>query len=237
MTDSPGSGPRSGPSDSPADTYRGAVHVGGPADVRQLPDIRLTKIAVGPMDNNAYFVCSESTGDVLLIDAAAEMQRLLDVVDRNRLVRVVSTHGHADHWQALEAVVGITGAITVAHPADADDLPIPVRELVSDGDEVTVGDVQLRVIHLAGHTPGSIALHLDLTGQGAGSHLFTGDSLFPGGPGRTTNPADFTSLMDDLESKVFGVLPDATWVYPGHGADTTLGQERPSLAEWRARGW
>ena len=93
----------------------------------------------------------------------------------------------------------------------------------------------LEVIHLVGHTPGSIALlYRDPAG---GPHLFTGDSLFPGGPGRTTNPQDFTSLMDDLETKVFGRLPDDTVVYPGHGADTTLGKERPAIPEWRARGW
>ena len=174
---------------------------------------------------------------MLLIDAANEMQRLLDETGPDRLVRVVTTHRHRDHWQALEAVVGVTGAITVASAADSAGLPIPIREVVDDGDMVSVGDVELGVITLVGHTPGSIALHLDLSSVGAGHHLFTGDSLFPGGPGRTTNPTDFTSLMDDLERKVFDVLPDETWVYPGHGADTTLGAERPSLPEWRARGW
>ena len=98
-----------------------------------------------------------------------------------------------------------------------------------------LGDNQLEVIALRGHTPGSIAL-LYREPSGA-AHLFTGDSLFPGGPGKTNSPEDFTSLMDDLERRVFGVLPDDTWVYPGHGDDTTLGAERPHLAEWRARGW
>jgi glyoxylase-like metal-dependent hydrolase (beta-lactamase superfamily II) len=95
--------------------------------------------------------------------------------------------------------------------------------------------VRLRVVHLTGHTPGSIALLYD-DPQGT-PHLFTGDSLFPGGPGKTTSTDDFTALMDDLEAKVFGALPDETWVYPGHGRDTTLGVERPHLPEWRARGW
>jgi glyoxylase-like metal-dependent hydrolase (beta-lactamase superfamily II) len=94
------------------------------------------------------------------------------------------------------------------------------------------------VIHLRGHTPGSVALYYDAEGAlSASPHLFTGDSLFPGGPGKTGNPKDFAQLMDDLEARVFGPLPDATWVYPGHGSDTTLGTERPHLAEWRARGW
>jgi glyoxylase-like metal-dependent hydrolase (beta-lactamase superfamily II) len=99
---------------------------------------------------------------------------------------------------------------------------------------VRAGDVELAVIHLRGHTPGSIALRYDAAAE---PHLFTGDSLFPGGPGKTANPADFTSLMNDLEQRVFDQLPDPTWVYPGHGNDTTLGAERPHIPEWRARGW
>src|SRR4029453_5641626 len=114
-------------------------------------------------------------------------------------------------------------------------IPVPTGDLLDDGDVVSVGAVQLRVISLVGHTPGSVALLYDE--PGGRPPLFTGDSLFPGGPGKTRSPADFTSLMDDLESKVFGSLPDETWVYPGHGRDTTLGVERPHLAEWRARGW
>jgi glyoxylase-like metal-dependent hydrolase (beta-lactamase superfamily II) len=148
---------------------------------------------------------------------------------------VVTTHRHADHWQALATIVSATGARTAAHPVDAEAIPVPSADLLEDGATVPVGAVELRVIHLVGHTPGSVALlYDDPKGR---PHLFTGDSLFPGGPGKTTNPADFTSLMDDLEAKVFGALPDETWVYPGHGRDTTLGTERPSIPEWRARGW
>ena len=117
-----------------------------------------------------------------------------------------------------------------AHRARRDGLPP-----VSDVDTITVGGSTLSVIHLRGHTPGSIALRHD--DPGGSTHLFTGDSLFPGGPGRTTNVIDFTSLMDDLEERVFGPLPDDTWFYPGHGNDSTLGTERPSIPEWRARGW
>jgi glyoxylase-like metal-dependent hydrolase (beta-lactamase superfamily II) len=106
---------------------------------------------------------------------------------------------------------------------------------VVDGDTVPVGTCALDVIHLVGHTPGSIAL---LYRDPAGSpHLFTGDSLFPGGPGRTTSPKEFASLMGDLETKVFGRLPDDTWFHPGHGDDSTLGTERPAIPDWRARGW
>jgi glyoxylase-like metal-dependent hydrolase (beta-lactamase superfamily II) len=131
-------------------------------------------------------------------------------------------------------VVKATGAASLAHAADAPEIPV-VTATVAEGESIPIGDATLEVIHLVGHTPGSIALlYQDPAGT---AHLWTGDSLFPGGPGRTTNPADFTSLMDDLEEKVFSQLSDTAWVYPGHGKDTTLGAERAHLSEWWARGW
>jgi glyoxylase-like metal-dependent hydrolase (beta-lactamase superfamily II) len=154
-----------------------------------------------------------------------------------RLRTVVTTHGHWDHHRALPEVVEATGATTVAHPADAADLPVPVGRPVEHGDTVTVGDQTLEVVHLRGHTPGSIAL-VWRGPAGAGTHVLTGDSLFPGGVGNTQqDPERFASLIDDVEQRLFGALPDETWVYPGHGKDTTIGAERPHLAEWRARGW
>jgi len=219
--------------------YTGDVQVGGPPDVRELPGLRVTKVAVGPMDNNAYLLRCSATGEVLLVDAAAEAETLLTAVGEDPLSRVVTTHSHRDHWQALSQVVTATSAPVAAHRLDAGGLPVPVPELLGDGDTVAVGQATLRVIHLRGHTPGSVALLYDAGGELADApHLFTGDSLFPGGPGNTEGDAGrFTTLMDDLERKVFGPLPDETWVYPGHGADTTLGAERPSLPEWRVRGW
>jgi len=216
-------------------TYTGTVQVGGPADERALPALTITKLAVGPMQNNAYLLRCRQTGEGLLVDAANEADRLLEVVGDGPLATVVTTHQHPDHWQALAAVVTATGARTVAHPLDAGGIPVDTDEAVEHGDSVEVGRCTLSVIHLRGHTPGSIALRYD-DPEGV-THLFTGDSLFPGGPGRTTNPTDFTSLMDDLEARVFGELLNDTWVYPGHGDDTTLGAERPSIPEWRARGW
>ena len=219
-------------------TYTGEVSVGGPADIRELPALTIAKLAVGPANNNAYLLTCRGTGESVLVDAANDADRLLDLVGGRPLRTVVTTHQHADHWQGLAAVVAATGADVVAHPADAAALPVPVTRPVVHDDQVPVGDVPLRVIHLRGHTPGSIALlYLDPTPAGV-PHLFTGDSLFPGGPGNTFgNPAAFVSLMDDLQARVFGALPDDTWIYPGHGNDTTLGTERPHLAEWRARGW
>ncbi|HEX3613328.1 MAG TPA: MBL fold metallo-hydrolase [Sporichthyaceae bacterium] len=215
--------------------YHGKVTVGGPPDVRELPGLVISKVAVGPMDNNSYLLRCRDSGEQLLIDAANDADTLITLLN-GPLERVVTTHQHYDHWQALGAVVRHTGARTTAHALDAEGIPVPTDDEVTDGAEITFGRVTLRAIHLVGHTPGSIALRYD-DPEGR-PHLFTGDCLFPGGPGNTFgNAANFISLIDDLETKIFGTLPDETWVYPGHGADTTLGAERPSLAQWRARGW
>jgi glyoxylase-like metal-dependent hydrolase (beta-lactamase superfamily II) len=215
-------------------TYTGEVRVGGPSDTREINGVTVTKIAVGPYDNNSYLLRDTGTGRALLIDAAAEPERLLEMIGDTPVERIVTTHQHPDHWQALDQVRAATGAVTVAHPLDAPGIPVATDELVDDGETVRFGDVSLSVIHLVGHTPGSIAL---VYAGAAEPHLFTGDCLFPGGPGRTTRPEDFNSLMTGLETKIFGRLPDTTWVYPGHGNDSTLGAERPHLEEWRARGW
>jgi glyoxylase-like metal-dependent hydrolase (beta-lactamase superfamily II) len=216
-------------------TYTGNVSVGGPADRRELPGLTITKVAVGPMNNNAYLLQCTATGQLALIDAANEAGTLLSLIGSTPLATIITTHQHGDHWAALAEVQGATGAQTVAHPQDAGPLPVPVSHPVQHRDTIRVGDAELIVTHLRGHTPGSIALRYD---DAAGPHLFTGDSLFPGGPGNTQkDPQRFTQLMNDLEERVFGELPDQTWVYPGHGNDTTLGAERPHLPEWRARGW
>src|SRR5687767_8081242 len=156
------------------------------------------------MDNNAYLLVCRSTNEALLIDAANDHERLSDLLgflpDRPRLRTIVTTHQHADHWQALGALAGAHGSNTVAHELDAAVLPVPPDVLVDHGDTIHVGEVPLSIIHLRGHTPGSIAvLYDDPTGH---PHLFTGDSLFPGGPGRTTSPDNFASLMADLEERV-----------------------------------
>lgn len=219
-------------------SYTGNVTVGGPPDVREVDGLTISKLAVGSMDNNVYLLRCTATGQGLLIDAANEADRLVDLVGDTPVAQIVTTHRHWDHWQALPQVRSALGARVVAHPRDADGLPVPVDTPVEDGGTVSFGEVRLTVVHLRGHTPGSIALCYDAGGTLADTpHLFTGDSLFPGGPGKTDGPTEFGSLLDDLEQRVFGRLPDGTWVYPGHGADTTLGAERPHLGEWRERGW
>jgi glyoxylase-like metal-dependent hydrolase (beta-lactamase superfamily II) len=216
-------------------TYHGNVNVGGAPDVRELSHLVITKVAVGPMDNNAYVLRCRNTGEQVLIDAADEARTLLRLLS-DGLGQVVTTHRHRDHWQALGDVVAQTGARTLAHRLDAEAIPVHSDVLLDDGAEIAFGRCRLTAIHLVGHTPGSVALMYD--DPNGHPHLFTGDSLFPGGPGNTQgDPQRFTSLMDDLEKKIFGALPDETWVYPGHGRDTTLGNERPSIPEWRARGW
>ncbi|MFI6676946.1 MBL fold metallo-hydrolase [Kribbella sp. NPDC050470] len=216
--------------------YHGNVRVGGPVQTHELAELMITKVAVGPMDNNAYLLRCRRTDEQVLIDAANEAQTLLRLIGDGGLERVVTTHRHQDHWQALAEVVARTNATTVAGRYDAEGIDVPTDELVDENATIPVGRCSLRVIHLVGHTPGSIALLYD---DPAGApHLFTGDSLFPGGVGNTQGDAErFTSLINDVEAKLFNALADETWVYPGHGADTTLGNERPNLPEWRARGW
>lgn len=215
--------------------YHGKVTVGGAPDVRELPELVISKVAVGGMNNNAYLLRCRNSGEQLLIDAAAEPHTLLRLVNAE-LATVVTTHRHGDHWQALAEVVEATGARTAAGEFDAEGIPVATDVLLRDGDTITVGTASLRAIHLVGHTPGSIALVYD--DPKGHPHLFTGDCLFPGGVGNTDkDPERFANLIEDVSAKVFDRLPDETWVYPGHGGDTTLGAERPHLQEWRARGW
>ena len=216
-------------------TYTGEVEVGEAADVREIDSITLSKVAVGPMNNNAYLLRDNSSGQALLIDAAAEPDRLRALIGNVPVEKIVTTHQHRDHWGALAEVKAATGAITVAHPLDAGGIPVPTDELVSDEGVIRFGTVELEAIHLVGHTPGSIALLLRASDR---PHLFTGDCLFPGGVGNTQQDATrFSSLLTGVRTKLFDRLPDETWVYPGHGNDTTLGAERPHLEEWRERGW
>lgn len=217
-------------------TYHGKVRPGGPADTRELAELMITKLAVDDQTaNNVYLLRCRATDEQVLIDAADDADAILRLIGTDGLARVVTTHQHWDHHRALAAVVTATGAETVAGVEDAAELPVEVDRRVTDGDRVRVGRCELEVIHLAGHTPGSIALLYD---DPAGTpHLFTGDSLFPGGVGKTSTPEDFISLIDDVTTKLFDRLPDETWFYPGHGDDSTLGAQRPHVEEWRARRW
>jgi glyoxylase-like metal-dependent hydrolase (beta-lactamase superfamily II) len=220
------------------DNYTGHVEPRTAAR-RTLPGATIVKVSVGPMDNNAYLVTCSRTGETLLIDAANDADVLRELVEQltPTVTMILTTHQHFDHWQALEALAGATGAPTAAHELDAEPLPVTPDRYLAGGDTLRIGDLTFDVIHLRGHTPGSIALALRGPAAGDTVHLFTGDCLFPGGVGKTWQEGDFEKLLTDVTTRVFDVYPDSTVVYPGHGDDTTLGAERPHLAEWRERGW
>lgn len=221
--------------------YSGQVSPGGAPDVRELAELVVTKVAVDPeMSNNCYLLRCRRSGEQLLVDAAAEPGRLLELIGADGVGTVVTTHQHWDHHRALAEVVAATGARTVVGEADAEAVTaqtgVRVDAPASHGDIVQLGAVRLEVVALRGHTPGSIALLYD-DPQGT-PHLWTGDSLFPGGVGNTFGDDEaFVQLLGDVEERLFERLPDETWFYPGHGDDGVLGDQRPHLAEWRERGW
>lgn len=196
-------------------------------------------VAVSDMDNRAYILQSATDPqDVLLIDAPAEPDVLRAAIGAEATPTIVITHQHHDHTGALADML-TDGTRLIGHPLDIPAVEemrgVTFTDSVDDGGTVTAGGVTLDVIWLRGHTPGSIALATTIGGV---QYLFTGDSLFPGGVGNTWNdPERFATLIDDVETKLFGRYPDGTVVLPGHGDGTTLGAERASLPEWRARGW
>ncbi len=191
--------------------------------------VRVDKVVVGPFENNAYVVRCRRSGEAILVDAANEHELLVPLCRALGVRRVLTTHGHWDHIQAVEAVreAGIDVGV-----ADEDAKMLPSYDFViGDGDVIEVGDLRLRAIHTPGHTPGSTCFLLD------SRHLFTGDTLFPGGPGNTQkDPVRFERIISSIRERLFN-LPDETVVYPGHGLDTTIGHERTHLDEWIARGW
>jgi len=220
-------------------TYTGDVTPGGPSDVRELPDLTIRKMSVSPMHNNVYLLTCRATGDQLLIDAADDPQRCLALVAEGTgsLHHLVTTHRHWDHTRALTDVAEATGAVTYAGDLDAEGLPVAPTVRLVDGDRISLGDLSLDVAIVSGHTAASVVLaYRDPNGH---AHVFTGDTLFPGGVGATRNDPSqsFDDLYRDVTAKIFDRYDDDTWIYPGHGGDTTLGAERPHLAEWAERGW
>ncbi|RVW05757.1 MBL fold metallo-hydrolase [Rhodococcus xishaensis] len=221
------------------DDYTGDLSDSDAAQRRTVPGATIIKMSVGPMDNNTYLITCSETGRSVLVDAANDATRILQLVEEQapQLELIITTHQHHDHWFALAEVAEKTGVPTAAHPLDSAILSVPPTRSLEGGDTVTVGNLLLEVIHLSGHTPGGITLALKEQDENGRVHLFTGDSLFPGGVGKTPDAEHFTSLMNDVEGKLFARFPDDTAFYPGHGKDSTLGAERPHLAEWRERGW
>jgi glyoxylase-like metal-dependent hydrolase (beta-lactamase superfamily II) len=193
--------------------------------------VEVHRVVVGPMDNNVYIVRCRQTGDAVLIDAANEHDRLLDLCRTLGVRSVVETHGHWDHIQAVEAVrdAGFEVAVT-----QADAGMLPSYDLILE-DEATleVGRLRIATIATPGHTPGSMCFAVEGTPL-----LFTGDTLFPGGPGNTSfENADFATIIDSIDHRLFQRFGADTLVLPGHGSGTTIGAESPQLEEWIHRGW
>ena len=212
--------------------------------IHDLRDITIRSISVSEMNNNVYLLTAKASGVQLLIDAADDLpaiQAMLqdaaeDTAATPKLALIATTHQHWDHVRALPALVEATGARTAAGTDDARELPVNVDQYLDHGDVGNFDGFDVTSVHLRGHTLGSIAIvYQDPEGP---AHIFSGDSLFPGGVGNTQkDPERFTSLINDVTERLFKVYPDDTVVHPGHGGPTTLGAERPHLEEWRARGW
>jgi len=193
--------------------------------------VEVHKVVVGPMDNNVYVVRCKETGEAMLIDAANEHERLLDLCRDLGVGQVVETHGHWDHIQAVPAVREAGYGVAVS-AADAEMLPA-YDMLLEDEKVLDLGRLRVELIATPGHTPGSICFYVKDTPL-----LFSGDTLFPGGPGATKFPGgDFAAIIKSIDERLFSRFGPDTLVLPGHGDSTTIGTERPHLQEWVDRGW
>ena len=195
-------------------------------------NLEVHRVVVGPYDNNVFVVRCRQTGEAVLIDAANEHERLLDLCRNLGVRRVLETHGHWDHIQAVPSIrdAGYEVAVNSADAAMLKDVGYDV--FLDDAEVIEVGRLRLHAIHNPGHTPGSVSFLV----EGA-PLLFSGDTLFPGGPGATKfEGGDFATIIDSIDNRLF-TLPAHTVVLPGHGVDTTIGAERPHLQEWVDRGW
>lgn len=191
---------------------------------------RLVHFAVGPYDNNIYLLSDPASRAAVLIDAANNAARIVKEAEGVRVAEILTTHGHPDHVQALSEVQRRWAARARFHDADAALMPVPNQAPLADGERIRFGAFELEARHTPGHTPGSMCFVID-------DLCFSGDTLFPGGPGNTRNPnASFLQIITSIKTKLF-TLPDEVRVFPGHGAATTIGRERPHLDEWIARGW
>jgi len=194
--------------------------------------LEIHKVVVGQYENNVFVLRCRETGEAVLIDAANEHGLLLDLSKRLGVRRILETHGHFDHIGAVAAMreAGYEVAVTSADAPMLKDVGYDV--FLDDAEVIEVGRIRLHAIHNPGHTPGSVSFRVE-----GSPVLFSGDTLFPGGPGNTTFPGgDFPTIISSLDDRLFP-LPAETVVMPGHGQDTTIGNERPHLAEWVERGW
>lgn len=195
--------------------------------IARTEGMRIDRLVLGPYETNAYIVICGKTGESLLVDAPAETDKILRALEGTRPVSILMTHGHQDHTGALVELKRVLMIPLGCHSGDASELPVPPDILLQDGDLVTVGALELRVIHTPGHTPGSVCFF-------TAGHLLAGDTLFPGGPGHTRSPQDFRVIMSSLSARIF-CLPEETLVHPGHGAGTTIGMEKGPFEAFRSR--
>jgi glyoxylase-like metal-dependent hydrolase (beta-lactamase superfamily II) len=191
-------------------------------------DLIVRKIGVGSMANNVYVLECPETHEAFIVDGCFEPDTIVAGAEGAHVVGILQTHGHMDHVQALPDLVARLGVPVYAHPGDS--YPVPIDHELRDGATLDLGNRRIGVLHTPGHTPGGVCFR-------HGRHLVSGDTLFPGGPGNTWGNAQaFAQIIESIETKLF-VLPDDTFVYPGHGDDTTIGAEKPHLQEWKDRGW
>ncbi len=189
--------------------------------------LRIHKVVASTYANNAYVIVSKATGDSVVIDTPADAAKVMEEARGTTVKAILITHNHFDHLEGFEAIKAGLGAPTASHAADAEKLPSMPDFTLADGDVVTVGDLTVRSIHTPGHTPGATCLLV-------GAHLFSGDTLFPGGPGRSGSPEALAEIFGSITGKLF-TLPDDTAVYPGHGDDTTIGQAKGEHAVFASR--
>ncbi len=190
-------------------------------------NIEIERLELGPFGTNAYVLVCRATGDSVLVDTPAEANTIMERLKGTNPRYILITHNHMDHLGAFSELKAKLGVPVAAHPLDARNLPSPPEILLNDGDRVSFGNVGLEVLHTPGHTPGSLCF---LTGQ----YLISGDTIFPGGPGKTRSPADLRQIIESITKKIL-VLPDDTQVYPGHGDPTALKKEKDEFAAFSSR--
>jgi glyoxylase-like metal-dependent hydrolase (beta-lactamase superfamily II) len=191
--------------------------------------LRLVKLGpLGPFDNNVYLIQDRASGDAIVVDAPQDAERILEHLDGGAVTRIVVTHRHGDHWVSIDALKSATGAPVACHDADRGRYTDKVDAVITDGEEIALGALRIRAIHTPGHTPGSTCFLI-------GKHLISGDTLFPGGPGRSDSPADLQQSIQSITSKLL-ILPDDVAIHPGHGDDGTIGDSKREYAVFASKG-